>query len=138
MGPTITIIKTLKNKIFGAFTAASWDSSDSWKKDPSAFIFSVDLQQKYPVSTVSAGYAIFCSPSYGPTFGGDNVFDLFVSDHSNGNSLSSLGSHPPYNLPKYSTGYNGATPRAGGTISISNTSLIDGEKYFQTSEVEVY
>ena len=43
MGPTITIIKTTFNRIFGGFTAANWESSGGFKNDPSAFLFSVDL-----------------------------------------------------------------------------------------------
>jgi hypothetical protein len=41
-GATISIIKTTRGKIFGGFTTANWDQSNSYKLDPYAFIFSVD------------------------------------------------------------------------------------------------
>ena len=47
-GPTITIIKTRKGKIFGGFASVSWDTSDSGKVDNDAFLFSVDLAMKNP------------------------------------------------------------------------------------------
>ena len=115
-GPTITIIRTTNNRIFGGFTAATWES-DSWKNDPAAFIFSLDLQQKYPV--VTTAHAIRCHSSYGPTFGGG--FDLLVSNNSNANKESYLNSSS-YNLPKQG----------------SYTALNNGEREFQTSEIEVY
>jgi hypothetical protein len=58
--PTITIVKTTKNKIFGGFTTMPWDKSGSSKSDTSAFTFSVDLCSKYPVNPAKAGDAISC------------------------------------------------------------------------------
>jgi hypothetical protein len=49
-GPTITIIKTRKGKIFGGFASVSWDTSDTEKADNNAFLFSVDLAMKNPVN----------------------------------------------------------------------------------------
>jgi hypothetical protein len=53
-GPTITIVKTTKNKIFGGFTTIPWEKSGGYKSDTSAFTFSVDLCSKYPVNPANA------------------------------------------------------------------------------------
>ena len=48
-GPTLTIIKTTENKIFGGFTPLNWDSSGLSKNDndDQTFIFSLNLMKKY-------------------------------------------------------------------------------------------
>jgi len=48
-GPTITIIKTNKDKIFGGFTSLPWDQSGSYRQDTTAFLFSVNLNALYPL-----------------------------------------------------------------------------------------
>jgi hypothetical protein len=49
-GPSITIIKTRKGKIFGGFASVPWDMSGIYKEDNNAFLFSVDLAMKNPVN----------------------------------------------------------------------------------------
>ena len=66
-GPTITIIKSKANRVFGGFTQQSWDSKTRWNTDEKAFIFSIDRKQIYRV--VKAQYAIFCHSNCGPNFG---------------------------------------------------------------------
>ena len=60
LGSTITIVKTIKNKIFGGFTTIPWDKSNTYKSDTSAFTFSVDYCSKYPANPANAGNAIYC------------------------------------------------------------------------------
>ena len=66
---TLTVVKTTKGRIFGGFTAQSWESSEkgTYKKDPKAFLFSLDLQAIYPVREDTA--SIKCESRYGPVFG---------------------------------------------------------------------
>ena len=118
-GATITIIKTNSNRIFGGFTKENWIHSAGWKNDPSAFLFSVDLGQKYPITTVT--HAICCSSGYGPTFGGGH--DICVHDNSNSNNSSYVNFHSYASHPKHANG---------------QSALTDGEKNFQVSEIEVY
>ena len=68
-GPTITIMKSKAARVFGGFTQESWNKSGGvFKKDETAFIFSMDRQQIYrPQDTQKA---IFCYSSWGPSFGG--------------------------------------------------------------------
>ena len=72
-GPTLTIIKTTKNKIFGWFTPLNWDSNDVTKKDESnqTFLFSLNLMKKYNMIK-KGGNGIICSSEEGPRFGCDD------------------------------------------------------------------
>ena len=69
-GPTLTIVKTTKNKIFGGFTPLNWDNS--WSKidkDNQTFIFSLNLMKKYDMINIKK-QEIYCGSDYGPYFGG--------------------------------------------------------------------
>ena len=118
MGPTITIIKTTSNRIFGGFTAANWESSGGFKNDPSAFLFSVDLGQKYPVTT--ATHAIYCNSGYGPTFGTGH--DIVVNE----NFKTTCYVNPSFYYASHPKHANG------------QSALTNGERNFQVSEIEVY
>lgn len=81
-GPTVSIIQTQQNWIFGGYTKQSWSSnpkSSIWEYQTSkeAFLFSLNNTQKY--SIVNSNYAIFCQKTKGPTFG--HGFDLEISDN---------------------------------------------------------
>ena len=83
--PTITFIKTKKNRRFGGYTEKSWnEASRNYVVDDNAFLLSFDEKEKYPVSQPK--YAIYNDPSYGPTFGGQH--DLYVSNFCDQNNES--------------------------------------------------
>ena len=69
-GPTLTLIKTTKNKIFGGFTPLNWNTQGHSIKDLSnqTFIFSLNLKKKYNMIKKD-GNGIYCSINYGPDFG---------------------------------------------------------------------
>ena len=69
-GPTLTLVKTTKNKIFGGFTPLAWKSHGGLTKDLNnqTFIFSLNLKKKYKMIN-SKGYGIDCANDYGPNFG---------------------------------------------------------------------
>ena len=50
-GPTLTLIKTRKNKIFRGFTPLNWQNKSESKidKDGQTFIFSLNLMKKYEI-----------------------------------------------------------------------------------------
>ena len=75
-GPTLTLVKTTKNKIFGGFTPLNWLSEGGGTNDPTnqTFIFSLNLKKKYNMLRKN-GRGIYCSNDYGPNFG-DCDFDL--------------------------------------------------------------
>jgi hypothetical protein len=89
--PTITIVKTTKNKIFGGFTTIPWDKTSGYKSDTSAFTFSVDLCSKYPVNPANACYAIYCNSTYGPTFGDGHFF--YICNNSNTTNSSYVAAY---------------------------------------------
>ena len=72
-GPTLTIIKTTNNKIFGGFTPLNWESNESgenkYDKSNQTFIFSFDLMKKFDMINAEKA-AIYCNKNYGPNLGG--------------------------------------------------------------------
>ena len=69
-GPTLTLVKTTNNKIFGGFTPLNWNNEGGCINDKSnqTFIFSLNLKKKYNMNKQN-GYGIDCYPDYGPNFG---------------------------------------------------------------------
>ena len=70
-GPTLTLIKTKKNKIFGGFTPLNWNKGNGEQiKDPSnqTFIFSLDLFKKFDMIDKKK-LVIRHYSSHGPNFG---------------------------------------------------------------------
>ena len=116
---TLTVIKSENGFVFGGFTPSPWDSSSRYKKQNNSFLFSLINESKKPEKIMINSYyekAIYCSASYGPTFGGGH--DIYISDKSNENKLS----------------YSGGS----GNSYISAYSTIAGSKNFQVLEIEVY
>jgi len=120
-GPTLTLIKTVAGHTFGGFTTISWDSSNTWKNDTQSFLFSVDKLTKYPI-VKDYNQAISCYLANGPSFG--SGYDMYVHDNSNSNSNCYVSGSRAYNIPM----------GANGKDSI----LTDGNRTFQTTEIEVY
>jgi len=74
-GPTLTLIKTEKNQIFGGFTPLNWNKGNGVTiKDPSnqTFIFSLDLLKKFDMIDKEK-IAIGHYDSYGPFFGARDI-----------------------------------------------------------------
>ena len=71
---TLTFIKSAGNRRFGGFTTQTWDSSDKYKDDKNAFLFSLDKQKIYPCK--NKFNAIFCRKDGGPNFGYSN--DIYI------------------------------------------------------------
>ena len=69
-GPTLTLIKTTENKIFGGFTPLDWKSNGKAINDLSnqTFIFSLNLKKKFNMINKNA-QAIYCPSNNGPNFG---------------------------------------------------------------------
>ena len=86
-GPTLTLVKTTQNKIFGGFTPLNWDNNSGFicDKDNQTFIFSLNLMKKYDMIN-SENSAIQCNRFYGPYFG---VCDFGIrADMKKGNSYA--------------------------------------------------
>ncbi len=71
-GPTITLVKTDKGFRFEEYTSTSWNSIGHFQKDNTAFIFSLNKNQKYNVKNENK--AIFGGNINGPVFGFNEIF----------------------------------------------------------------
>jgi hypothetical protein len=119
---TLIILKAKGNEfIFGDFTTAEWESSDDFKSDPNAFIFSLTNRDSKPlkmkVDPNRHESAICCHSECGPTF----VCDICIENSANTttNSYSYLGYS--YKHPQYANG-----------------TFLAGSFQFQLDEIEVY
>jgi len=96
--PTVTIVHSNYNHVFGGFTPIAWDSSGSYKPDNSklSFIFLLrsqkgDIPNKFTLKASNISYAIYCDPSYGPMFGNGQDFYIINSCNSSSSSCSGFG-----------------------------------------------
>ena len=74
-GPTLTLVKATKNKIFGGFTPLNWKNEGGCIQDKSnqTFIFSLNLKKKYSMIREN-GDGVMCSKDNGPNFGNCDFF----------------------------------------------------------------
>ncbi len=124
----MTIIKTDSNCVFGGYTTAKWPTNISWMSDSSAFLFSLrrnGTSNNHKLPIIRAEYAIRCSPDYGPTFGGHDIYIVDRSD-TQGGSCSNLG-HSYQCPPGYSYGTENTICFLAGTYN-----------RWLTTEIEVY
>ena len=72
-GPTLVIVQTTSNKIFGGFTPLNWKSTEEKPidKNNQTFIFSLDFNKRYDQVKLNS-QAIKCSKEFGPNFGNDD------------------------------------------------------------------
>ena len=111
---SVVLIESLKGKRFGGYTSQSWEGDGEEKKDPNAFVFSLDKMEAYKV--IPTKEAIGCYQNYGPVFLGcqiriyDNAFK------------------------------NGGTTFTKGVTYLTNEDfeLSGGENKFGVKEIEVY
>ena len=90
--PTMTIIRSNNNCLFGGYTAVPWTSDGTYKNDATAFLFTLTNPHnipptKYLVTASSAASAVMHNATHGPYFGNSA---LHVSDGSNA-SNSNIG-----------------------------------------------
>ena len=111
---SIVLIETLNGKRFGGYTSQSWDGDGEQKKDPNAFVFSLDKMETYKV--IPKKDAIGCYPDYGAVFLGCQI-RIFDNAFKNG----------------------GSTFTKGVTyLTNEDYELTGGEKNFGIKEIEAY
>ncbi|XP_078383144.1 uncharacterized protein LOC144665725 isoform X2 [Oculina patagonica] len=130
-GPTVTIIK-VNDYIFGGYTDVSWYSSSPCRYSAAskAFLFSLyNIDGYAPVNLTQYGYAnqaMYGCSSYGPTFGGH---DVFISDDAVNNNQSYTHCGHTYSAPPgYST--HSSCPFFAGSFYFSPTDI---EVFYETS-----
>ena len=114
-GPTLTVIKSNNDKIFGGYTSEPWRSRDSWGADSNAFIFS--LTHKMKSKTGDSSSSIYDDSRYGPRFGGG--YDIIIHDNCN-------------------TANNSCTPSTYALPPGANNTFLAGSQNFTVKEIEVY
>ena len=119
-GPTLTLIKTNKNKIFGGFTPLNWENDGKTKFDKSnqTFIFSLNLNKKFDMISTNKRAIQGFEIDYGPNFG-DYDFGLAT------------------NLKEGQT-YANSSCNYLSNKKLELTGNIGNNENFQTEEVEVY
>jgi hypothetical protein len=123
-GPTMTIIQSNNNYIFGGYTAIGWTSDGSYKNDPTAFLFTLTnphniTPTKYPVNPANASKAVNHTSSYGPTFGSGH--DLYIVNNSNSSNSSCA----------FPSGYFDITGKGNATFTGSNSFLVTDIEVFK-------
>ena len=111
---SLVLVETDKGKRFGGFTTCSWKGDCVEKKDPDAFVFSLDKMETY--ENIEDEDAIGCYPKYGPVFLGCQI-------KINDNAFSKGGT-------TFEKGMNYNTQE--------DYELTGGDRVFGVKEVEVY
>jgi len=97
--PTIVVVHSNNNHVFGGFTPIAWDSSNAYKVEnaKTSFLFLLrsqrgDEMSKFALKASSNDNHIYCHQSYGPTFGNAD-HDIYICDNCNttNSSYSNFG-----------------------------------------------
>ena len=123
-GPTLIIVESTDGKTFGGYTEESWSGNSQYKSDKKAFIFSLDKKMRAELTQKS--YSIYCSPSYGPSFGGGH--DLYICS----GCLNSKSSYSNPHSYKFKSGDN------KNHFDLKSDNPNDPITKFQCKNVEVY
>ena len=82
-GPTVTVVKTKTGILFGGFTSIKINSSGTYVKDPTAFVFNLTNNQKYHVIDNGqniGNFNIGNFKEYAIVFGSGNGMNVFYID----------------------------------------------------------
>ena len=78
--PCLILVETDKGARFGGFTNQTWKGENIYKKDPTAFLFSLNYLEKYPIRQDCVSNAIFVKGDHLFSFGRG---DLIIYDQCN-------------------------------------------------------
>jgi hypothetical protein len=125
--PTMTIIRSQNNCIFGGFTKTAWSSSGLEKADPSAFLFTLKNVSgipptKYPIHKQGVQFAVCHKLASGPTFGStqNGGGDIFI--------------HSPFNFDGSRIGFPQSYKDTTGKGRLTFT----GDSYFYCDDLEIF
>ena len=111
---SVVLVETDKGKRFGGYTSISWSGDCVDKKDPNAFVFSLDKMETY--DNIPEEDAIGCYPKFGPIFLGCQI-RIYDKAFSKGGTT-------------FERGLNYDTKE--------DFELTGGERVFNVKEIEVY
>ena len=118
-GPTLTVIKSQHDRVFGGFTSVPWTSSGKCKKDATAFIYSLTHGGKYAQQRNDNSIVDDCI--FGPIFGSAGYYDIYINNDCNKPDYNWCRANQTYQLP------------AG-----ADNSFLAGSQYYSVKEIEVY
>ena len=123
-GPTLTLIKSTTGHVFGGFTTLSWASAGSYRKDATAFIFSLLNPKATPPQRFSSlnAHSVYDHADYLPTFGSGH--DIYLCNGCNLEWSSYTNFPHGYGPDSDSTGHG--------------SGLFTGARSFVALEVEVW
>ncbi|CAF3985605.1 unnamed protein product [Adineta steineri] len=121
-GPTMTLIQSTTNCLFGGYASKSWQSSSSFVDASESFLYLLsnangNQPTKFPYN--NDGKALYNMNSYGPIFGGGA--DLYISSQSN----------------KYLCSYCNLGVSYSNSLDLG-INTFTGSQFFQTSEIEIF
>lgn len=122
-GPTITVIKSTTNQVFGGYNSFPWDSTSGSLPGDEGFLF--NLTNNYRLTNTNSAYQTYNGSSYGPTFGGGHDLGMPGALNATGTHYTNTNSYQNPNTQGAYTYLDGG----GGSPSAYN---------FNASEVEVY
>ena len=99
---TVAFIETKNGRRFGGFTEVKWDQSQTWKKGPNSFIFSLDNKEIYYIKNNED--CIYCynrENSNFLAFGSGHDFKLYDNCNKNNNAYEHSGGSYDTNGKKY-------------------------------------
>lgn len=106
--PCLILIETTSGARFGGFTNKTWKGENEYKKDNTAFLFSLDFLEKYPIHPQCIDNAILAKTQYLFSFGkGDLIIygscNRFIckSDFPVSYICQNRNVDPKYRLTKY-------------------------------------
>lgn len=73
-GRTFFVARTTAGKVVGGYASVSWGGGNGYMADANAFLFSITNNFRHSQTGQYTQYALFNSPSYGPTFGPGHDF----------------------------------------------------------------
>ncbi len=79
-GPTITVVRSIYNRLFGGYNASSWYNGCGYNNNGSNWLFSLTSNTKHTVYRYPQ-YATYNCSHYGPTFGGGH--DMYMDSSMN-------------------------------------------------------
>jgi hypothetical protein len=120
-GPTMTIIRSTNNYLFGGYTAVAWTSDGNYKNDTTAFLFTLTNPHnipstKYVINPGSTRNAVKHN-NYGPCFG-NSALSLTNNSHLNISNID------------FPNAYIDTTGKGDATFTGANT--------FLTFDIEVF
>ena len=120
-GPTLSIIKTKKERRFGGFSMTEWNCKESNQQlfDNKAFLYSLDYMKKYKI--LKPSYAIGYFPFSNCLVYGNNYDSKGLILHSS-----------------FLTKEKGQENHSSKVYDMPSDYCLSGENYFSIDEVEVY